>query len=236
MKGRFALLLGGAMWALPVHALARDFAANDAAAEDDAIVVSASTPLSSVGDSGRVLIDAKALRAIQAIALNDALARQAPGVVINEIQGNPLQSDLSFRGYTASPLLGTPQGMAVYVDGVRANQPFGEVVSWDLLPSVAVDQVALIEGAAPQFGRNALGGALNIRTKDGRSAPGWPCPWPAVPMAVCAEVWRPAARRETVCTGMARSRGFVRMAGAMPRPARRGRGWPSWDGKGPKAA
>lgn len=172
MKGRFALLLGGAMWALPVHALARDFAANDAAAEDDAIVVSASTPLSSVGDSGRVLIDAKALRAIQAIALNDALARQAPGVVINEIQGNPLQSDLSFRGYTASPLLGTPQGMAVYVDGVRANQPFGEVVSWDLLPSVAVDQVALIEGAAPQFGRNALGGALNIRTKDGRSAPG----------------------------------------------------------------
>lgn len=172
MKGRFALLLGGAMWALPVHALARDFAANDAAAEDDAIVVSASTPLSSVGDSGRVLIDAKAVRAIQAIALNDALARQAPGVVINEIQGNPLQSDLSFRGYTASPLLGTPQGMAVYVDGVRANQPFGEVVSWDLLPSVAVDQVALIEGAAPQFGRNALGGALNIRTKHGRSAPG----------------------------------------------------------------
>ncbi|WDF71893.1 TonB-dependent receptor [Novosphingobium sp. KACC 22771] len=147
-------------------------AAPVAAQADDSIVVSASTPLSAAADNGRVLVDAKALRAMQAVTVSDALARQAPGVVINEVQGNPLQADLSFRGYTASPLLGTPQGIAVYVDGVRANQPFGEVVSWDLLPQTAVDQVELVEGAAPQFGRNALGGALSIRTKDGRSAPG----------------------------------------------------------------
>lgn len=161
MQRRFALLAGAAFLAMPVSAMA----------EDEPIVVSAGTPLSAL-DGARVLIDAKGLRDMQAVALNDALARQAPGVAVNEMQGNPLQSDLSFRGYTASPLLGTPQGMAVYVDGVRANQPFGEVVSWDLLPQVAVEQVTLVEGAAPQFGRNALGGAISIRTRDGRGAPG----------------------------------------------------------------
>ncbi|WJS98337.1 TonB-dependent receptor [Novosphingobium humi] len=159
MQGCFALVF--VALAMPVAAQA-----------EDAIVVSASTPLSGAADNGRVLIDAHALRAMQALSVGDALARHAPGVVLNEVQGNPLQADLSFRGYTASPLLGTPQGIAVYIDGVRANQPFGEVVSWDLLPSAVVEQVTLVEGAAPQFGRNALGGALSIRTKDGRSAPG----------------------------------------------------------------
>lgn len=173
MQGRFALLAGVAMLAGPGVAQAGNVAGTiGGSGADDTIIVSASTPLSAAAESGQMLVDAKALRAMQAVALNDALARQAPGVVVNEVQGNPLQSDLSFRGYTASPLLGTPQGMAVYVDGVRANQPFGEVVSWDLLPSVAVEKVVLVEGAAPQFGRNALGGVLSISTKDGRSAPG----------------------------------------------------------------
>ena len=54
---------------------------------------------------------------------------------VNEVQGNPFQPDVNYRGYTASPLLGTPQGLSVYMDGVRLNQPFGEVVSWDLIPA-----------------------------------------------------------------------------------------------------
>ena len=54
------------------------------------------------------------------------------GVHVNEMQGNPFQPDVNYRGYTASPLLGTPQGLSVYMDGVRLNQPFGDVVSWDL--------------------------------------------------------------------------------------------------------
>ena len=53
---------------------------------------------------------------------------------VNEVQGNPFQPDVNYRGYTASPLLGTPQGLSVYMDGVRLNQPFGDVVSWDLIP------------------------------------------------------------------------------------------------------
>ena len=64
----------------------------------------------------------------------DFLNRRMNGVFVNDIQNNPFQPDVNFRGYTASPLLGTPQGLSVYMDGVRMNQPFGEVVSWDLIP------------------------------------------------------------------------------------------------------
>src|SRR5262249_39598594 len=76
------------------------------------------------------------------------------------------------RGYTASPLLGTPQGLSVYMDGVRLNQPFGDVVSWDLIPRIAISEVTLIPGSNPLFGLNTLGGALAVQTKDGRRQPG----------------------------------------------------------------
>jgi outer membrane receptor protein involved in Fe transport len=94
------------------------------------------------------------------------------GVHVNEVQGNPFQPDVNYRGYTASPLLGTPQGLSVYMDGVRLNQPFGEVVSWDLIPRMAISSGALMPGSNPLFGLNTLGGALSIQTKDGRNAPG----------------------------------------------------------------
>ena len=79
---------------------------------------------------------------------------------------------MNYRGYTASPLLGTPQGLSVYMDGVRLNQPFGDVVSWDLIPQVAIFSGALMPGSNPLFGLNTLGGALSIQTKDGRNSPG----------------------------------------------------------------
>ena len=94
------------------------------------------------------------------------------GVSVNEIQGNPFQPDVNYRGYTASPLLGTPQGLSVYMDGVRLNQPFGDVVSWDLIPRVAILETTLMPGSDPLFGLNTLGGALSIQTKDGHSQNG----------------------------------------------------------------
>jgi outer membrane receptor protein involved in Fe transport len=102
-----------------------------------------------------------------AIELPNALNRQMNGVFVNDIQGNPFQPDLSYRGYSASPLLGTPQGLSVYMDGVRLNQPFGDIVSWDLIPGVALESAALMPGSNPLFGLNTLGGAIVIRTKDG---------------------------------------------------------------------
>ena len=107
-----------------------------------------------------------------ALDLSDLLSQRLSAVHINENQGNPFQPDLNYRGYTASPLLGTPEGISVYMDGVRQNQPFGDVVAWDLIPKIAIAEVALMPGSNPLFGLNTLGGAVSIETKDGHSAPG----------------------------------------------------------------
>ena len=107
-----------------------------------------------------------------ALDLGDFMNRRLNGVYFNEMQGNPFQPDVNFRGYTASPLLGTPEGISVYLDGVRQNQPFGDVVSWDLIPKIAISEVTLVPGSDPLFGLNTLGGALSVQTKDGVSNPG----------------------------------------------------------------
>ncbi|HEY3826171.1 MAG TPA: TonB-dependent receptor [Bryobacteraceae bacterium] len=107
-----------------------------------------------------------------ALDLTDYMARRMDSVHINQNQENPFQPDLNYRGYTASPLLGTPEGISVYMDGVRQNQPFGDVVAWDLIPKIAISEMALIPGSNPLFGLNTLGGAVSIETKNGFSAPG----------------------------------------------------------------
>lgn len=117
-------------------------------------------------------VNAAALRDKQSIALPDFLGDRLPGVNINEIQGNPFQPDVNYRGFAASPLLGTPQGLSVYLDGVRVNEPFGDTVNWDLIPQMALDTVTLLPGSNPLYGLNTLGGALALRTKNGFDHPG----------------------------------------------------------------
>ncbi|MDR1990793.1 MAG: TonB-dependent receptor [Acidobacteriaceae bacterium] len=107
-----------------------------------------------------------------ALDLSSFLTQRFNAVFANEIQGNPFQPDINYRGYTASPLLGTPQGLSVYMDGVRLNQPFGDTVSWDLIPRLAIATTAVMPGSNPLFGLNTLGGALAIQTKTGMTAPG----------------------------------------------------------------
>lgn len=102
-----------------------------------------------------------------ALDITDYLRRMSGGVFINDVQNNPLQPDVNYRGFTASPLLGTPQGLSIYLDGVRLNQPFGDVVSWDLIPKSAIARMSVVPGSDPLFGRNSLGGAIAIVTKDG---------------------------------------------------------------------
>ncbi|HEX8445541.1 MAG TPA: TonB-dependent receptor [Sphingomonas sp.] len=141
------------------------------------IVVIGQTPLSDVGE-GALRYPAQTasdeeIEAAHAVDVTDYLRRMGGGVFVNDVQNNPLQPDINYRGFTASPLLGTPQGLSVYVDGVRVNQPFGDVVSWDLIPKSAIRSLSLVPGSNPLFGRNALGGALSIRTKDGLSDPGF---------------------------------------------------------------
>ena len=112
------------------------------------------------------------IEASGALDLSDFMNRRLGSVHVNEMQGNPFQLDVNYRGYTASPLLGTPQGLSVYMDGVRMNQPFGDVVSWDLIPRGAISSLTLMPGSNPLFGLNTLGGALSIQTKNGLRDPG----------------------------------------------------------------
>lgn len=104
--------------------------------------------------------------------LPQLLQRELGGVDLSNGQGNAWQPDLSFRGFDASSLLGTPEALSVYVDGVRVNEPFGDVVDFDLIPMAAIGNITLISGSNPVYGLNTLGGALVFETKSGFDFPG----------------------------------------------------------------
>lgn len=107
------------------------------------------------------------LEAANALSIADYLRQNFSSITLNDAQNNPLQPDLQYRGFTASPLLGLAQGIAVYQNGVRINEPLGDAVNWDLLPQSAIANITLSGGANPLFGLNSLGGALAIDMKDG---------------------------------------------------------------------
>ena len=142
------------------------------------VEVVGSTPLPGIGQPRNEIaapVQTATRRDIErsgALDLSDFMNRNLGSVHVNNLQGSPYQMDVSYRGYTASPLLGTPQGLSVYMDGVRMNQPFGDVVSWDLIPRAAISSITLMPGSNPLFGLNTLGGALSVQTKDGRSDSG----------------------------------------------------------------
>jgi iron complex outermembrane recepter protein len=95
------------------------------------------------------------------------LVDRASSLQSSEAQGGTFQPDLVFRGFVGSPLLGASEGLAVYQDGVRINEAFGDTINWDALPASAIASINLTPGSNPLFGLNTLGGALSLRTKDG---------------------------------------------------------------------
>jgi outer membrane receptor protein involved in Fe transport len=107
------------------------------------------------------------IRKSQALSLNQFLNEHLQGVSVNDYQGNPFQMDVTYRGFSASPQIGTPQGLSVFVDGTRVNEPFGDVVNWDMIPLNAIGGLDLYSGSNPLFGLNTLGGALALRTRGG---------------------------------------------------------------------
>lgn len=112
------------------------------------------------------VVPGEALRATGAVTLQDAL-RRLPGVTTSDQQGNSFQMDLSLRGFQGTSVTGVPQGISVFVDGVRVNEPTVEEINFDLLPLDDIDRIELIRGPGAIFGRNTLGGVLNIVTRRG---------------------------------------------------------------------
>ncbi|MET0151113.1 MAG: Plug domain-containing protein [Candidatus Binatia bacterium] len=102
-----------------------------------------------------------------ALSPADVLNSGIGSAALVDVQNNPLQPDIQIRGFTASPLLGSPEGIAVYQNGSRVNEAFGDVMQWDTIPEFAIDSIQLLPGSNPVFGLNALGGALSVRMKNG---------------------------------------------------------------------
>ena len=147
-------------------------------AEAEKIIVIGTTPVRQddldAGDfPGRIQsAGSEELGASVSADISGYLNRYFGGVHINSAQGNPLQVDLYYRGFAASPLLGLPMGMAVYQNGVRLNEPLGDTVNWDLVPMNAVAGLSLLSGSNPLYGLNTLGGAIVIEMKNGFTHPG----------------------------------------------------------------
>ncbi|MGH6871955.1 MAG: TonB-dependent receptor [Rhizomicrobium sp.] len=102
----------------------------------------------------------------QSDVLPNLVTGEMPGVSVNDEQGSAFQPDLVYRGFKASPISGAAEGLAVYQNGTRINEAFGDAVNWDLVPQFAVDRFTLQSGN-PVFGLNALGGAIALDMKDG---------------------------------------------------------------------
>jgi iron complex outermembrane receptor protein len=102
-----------------------------------------------------------------AVTMSEVLERHFSSVSLSDTEGNPFQENLVARGFVASPVLGTPQGLAIYQNGVRINEAFGDVVLWDFVPLFAIAQLQEIPGSNPVFGLNALGGAVTLQMKNG---------------------------------------------------------------------
>ena len=100
-------------------------------------------------------------------SVTETLNREATGISMFNLNSSPMQNDVNFRGYVSGPLLGTAQSMAVYQNGMRVNESFGEVVQWDLVPDFAINSMQIFAGGDPIFGQNALGGSITMEMKNG---------------------------------------------------------------------
>jgi outer membrane receptor protein involved in Fe transport len=175
MKPKLILVAILAAYAMPQMALAENRAE---ALELSKIEVVGTTPLPSIGTpinqvpSNVQTGSSKQFDQQQSLDLSEYLDNNLGSVNTSNSVANPYQADVQFRGFTASPLLGTPQGLSVYMDGVRVNEAFGDIVNWDLIPANAIANINLIPGSNPLFGLNTLGGALAVHTKSGAEFPG----------------------------------------------------------------
>ncbi len=111
-------------------------------------------------------VDAPEFARTRSPNITDTLQQRVPGVTVSDVNGNPFSQDLLYRGFEASPRQGTPQGLAVYQNGIRVNEAFGDTVNWDLIPPQAIARTDIFT-ANPIFGLNALGGAVSIEMKNG---------------------------------------------------------------------
>ncbi|HUB86134.1 MAG TPA: TonB-dependent receptor [Rhizomicrobium sp.] len=122
-------------------------------------------PDKAIGEIQSLSID-DLLQDRQSSVLPDTVATQLSNVSLNDEQGSQFQPDFDYRGFEASPISGVAEGIAVYQNGMRLNEAFGDAVNWDLIPEFAIQNFTL-QSNNPVFGLNAIGGAISLGMKDG---------------------------------------------------------------------
>lgn len=136
------------------------------------VVVIGATPVQGVGinidkiPGNAQSLSTAALSLEGSASIITALNNQLSSININDNLGNPFQPDILYRGFEASPVLGTPQGLSVYQNGVRINEAFGDTVNWDFFPDVAISRIDIVS-ANPVYGLNTLGGSIVLTMKNG---------------------------------------------------------------------
>jgi len=136
------------------------------------IVIIGATPVPGIGiDAAKIPQNVQSITAAElardgTASLTGALNERLGSVSITDTLADPFQPDILYRGFEASPVLGASQGLAVYQNGARINEAFGDAVNWDLIPDIAIDRIDLVS-SNPSFGLNALGGALAVKMKNG---------------------------------------------------------------------
>lgn len=171
-NARLISLTIGAIVLTSVAGTARADSPDTAADSSQEVVVIGTTPIPGATiDADKIPAHVESLSAADLARtgtanLTGALNSQVSSVSVSDTLADPFQPDILYRGFEGSPVLGTPQGLAVYQNGVRVNEPFGDAVNWDLIPAIAIDHVDFVS-ANPVYGLNALGGAGSISMKNG---------------------------------------------------------------------
>jgi outer membrane receptor protein involved in Fe transport len=172
MRGRFVAVAAALLAQAAMAEAQQSTSASPAAATLPTIEIFSTTPLSGAGiDIDKVpaavtTVDSAQIQRTRSANIANALNQVVPSVSVTAASGNEFQPDVNIRGFQASPVAGTPQGVAVYQNGVRANEAFGDNVNWDLMPTVAIRSIDIVSNS-PAFGLNALGGAVSLEMKDG---------------------------------------------------------------------
>ena len=130
-------------------------------------VLHAAGPAIASGVPARVSVLSRAdVRSRRPRLLSDALAR-GPGVSLYDDLGSASKPTLVTRGFTASPVVGLPQGVSIFLDGVPVNEPDAGQVNFDLLPLEHIERIEFLSGTASLLGPHSLGGAVNLMTRHG---------------------------------------------------------------------
>ena len=158
--------------ALALASSASSLFAADKIIKLDTVTVYSGTPLPGIGlplnkiPANIQIADPKGVKNQGGVSIADYMNNNMQGIGVTDMTGSPWQPEINFRGYSSSPLLGTSQGLSTYIDGVRVNEPFGDVTLWDKIPSFAIGNMQVVPGSNPLFGLNTLGGAIAIQNSN----------------------------------------------------------------------